>query len=482
MSHVEARLHAPSLRQQHVSVGVFVACLEFFDLAVIAGAGAVANWLRFDTWSLAGSHSLMVILVVLIAYFVFKHTKLHEHSALPNWLAQVRRAATAMLLLTFVILAVSYATKTSEAISRLWLGMWLAGAFLALALTRPVVTRLYRRLEIAGAFSRHFVVFSTVSELEPLQAFLDRWTAIMPPSDIIVGVFLDRPEQAAEKGFRSQYLVKGAIDDFLKWSGSQRVDNAVAVMSPQNSQAIEPLLQTLRCVSLDLSLVAGQVDEIWAQREVGKIAGLPVIHIMARPLDSAQIVLKRLEDVVVAGTALIFFGPLMLLVALAVKLDGPGPVFFRQARHGFNNRPFQVFKFRTMRHTQEVMSDLTQARRHDPRVTRVGALLRKTSLDELPQLFNVLSGDMSIVGPRPHAVEHNDKYAQQIDAYMTRHRIKPGITGWAQVNGWRGETDTLEKMRKRVEYDLFYVDNWSPKFDLKIMIMTLSCFVDRNAY
>jgi putative colanic acid biosynthesis UDP-glucose lipid carrier transferase len=402
----------------------------------------------------------MVILVVLIAYFVFKHTKLHEHSILSNWLAQVRRAATAMVLVAFVILAVIYATKTSESISRLWLGMWLGGAFLALALTRPAVAHLYRRLEIAGAFSRRFAVFSTASELDSLQAFLDRWTASMPPSDIIAGVFLDQPEKAAENGFRSQYLVKGAIDDFLEWSGKQRI----------------------RCVSLDLSLVAGQVDEIWAQREVGKIAGLPVIRIMARPLDSAQIIVKRLEDVVVAGTALTFFGPLMLLAALAIKLDSPGPVFFRQGRHGFNNRPFQVLKFRTMHHTQEVISDLTQAQRNDSRVTRVGALLRKTSLDELPQLFNVLSGDMSIVGPRPHAIEHNDKYAQQIDAYMTRHRIKPGITGWAQVNGLRGETGTLEKMRKRVEYDLFYVDNWSLKFDLKIMILTLGCFVDPNAY
>ncbi|MDH3911341.1 MAG: undecaprenyl-phosphate glucose phosphotransferase [Rhodospirillales bacterium] len=387
-----------------------------------------------------------------------------------------------MLLVMFVILAVSYATKTSESISRLWLGMWLGGAFLALVLTRPVVAQLYRRLENAGAFSRHFVVFSTASELDALQAFLDRWTAIMPASDIIAGVFLDRPEKAAETGFRSQYLVKGAFDDFLDWSSNQRIDNAVAVVSPRNSQAIEPLLQTIRCVSLDLNLVAGQVDEIWAQREVGKIAGLPVIRVMARPLDSAQIIVKRLEDVVVAGTALMFFGPLMLLAALAIKLDSPGPVFFRQARHGFNNRPFQVLKFRTMHYTQEVMSDLTQAQRNDPRVTRLGALLRKTSLDELPQLFNVLSGDMSIVGPRPHAIEHNDKYAQQIDAYMTRHRIKPGITGWAQVNGLRGETDALDKMRKRVEHDLFYVDNWSLKFDLKIMILTFNCFVDPNAY
>jgi exopolysaccharide biosynthesis polyprenyl glycosylphosphotransferase len=173
----------------------------------------------------------------------------------------------------------------------------------------------------------------------------------------------------------------------------------------------------------------------------------------------------------------------LLIIALATKLDSTGPVFFRQKRYGFNNNPITVYKFRTMH--VGAGSDITvqQARRNDPRVTRVGALLRRTSLDELPQLFNVLNGEMSLVGPRPHAVVHNEQYAKIIDDYLSRHRVKPGITGWAQVNGLRGETDTPEKMARRVQFDLYYIDNWSLLFDIKILMLTpFLGFVNKNAY
>jgi putative colanic acid biosynthesis UDP-glucose lipid carrier transferase len=180
---------------------------------------------------------------------------------------------------------------------------------------------------------------------------------------------------------------------------------------------------------------------------------------------------------------LLFCLPLMLLVALAIKLEGAGPVFFRQLRFGFNNNPITVLKFRTM--VAEAAKDpfARQARRDDPRVTRVGRFLRKTSLDELPQLINVLKGDMSLVGPRPHAIAHNEYYAEIIDGYLRRHRVKPGITGWAQVNGLRGETATVQAMHERVIHDLYYIENWSLRFDLWILLRTLVVgFIHRNAY
>ncbi len=458
-------------------------CLEIFDLIIVAGAGTIANWFRFGTWGFSGLHGLVVILAVLVSYFVFKHTKLHDISLLPNPFTQARKAAAAMVLVGFVLLAIGYAMKMSEDISRLWLGSWFVGAYLALALTRPAVSKLYHVLESAGVFSRQFVIFATMSELSSLQKLLDRWPAIMHPSDNIAGIFLDRPEQmASNRNFQAPQLVKGSIDDFLAWSAGRRVDRAVAVMPPGNSRSIEPLLEKISSVSLDVDLVVGQVDEIWARRKVSKVAGLPTIRVMRRSLDSSQYAVKRIEDIVVATLALIILGPLMLSIALAIKFDSPGPVFFRQARHGFNNRLFHVFKFRTMFHTQDVLSDIAQARRNDPRVTPLGAFLRRTSLDELPQLFNVLLGEMSIVGPRPHAAEHNDMFAQHIDAYLARHRIRPGITGWAQVNGLRGETGTVEKMRARVEHDQFYVDHWSLAFDIRIMLLTLPSLAHSNAY
>ena len=175
-----------------------------------------------------------------------------------------------------------------------------------------------------------------------------------------------------------------------------------------------------------------------------------------------------------ASTLLVLLWPLFLIVAVLIKLDSPGPVFFRQTRHGYNNEPIGVLKFRSMTTFDDSRDEFRQAVRDDPRVTRVGRFMRRTNIDELPQLINVLRGEMSLVGPRPHAVTHNDMFADQIRCMFRRHNVKPGITGWAQVNGLRGETDTFEKMQKRIEHDLYYVDNWSFFFDLKIMIMTVA--------
>jgi putative colanic acid biosysnthesis UDP-glucose lipid carrier transferase len=184
--------------------------------------------------------------------------------------------------------------------------------------------------------------------------------------------------------------------------------------------------------------------------------------------------IKAMEDGFLAALILLVASPWMLLIALGVKLDSPGPVLFRQKRHGWDGTAIEIYKFRTMVMHEETAGQVTQARKDDARVTRFGAFLRRTSLDELPQFVNVLQGRMSIVGPRPHAVEHNEQYQDLIDTYTQRHRVKPGITGWAQVNGWRGETDTLEKMQKRVEYDLYYIKHWSLWFDMKIIFLTLT--------
>jgi putative colanic acid biosynthesis UDP-glucose lipid carrier transferase len=210
--------------------------------------------------------------------------------------------------------------------------------------------------------------------------------------------------------------------------------------------------------------------------------GIPTISIYEDPFDSASGWVKRLEDVVVSSLILIMISPVMVAIAAAIKLTSPGPVFFKQRRYGARGDEIMVWKFRTM----TVLEDgdvIRQASKNDTRVTKVGAFLRRTSLDELPQFINVLQGTMSIVGPRPHATAHNEYYRNLIPGYMLRHKVKPGITGWAQINGYRGETDTLEKMEKRVEYDLRYIKNWSFWFDIKIILATVfKGFVDKNAY
>jgi exopolysaccharide biosynthesis polyprenyl glycosylphosphotransferase len=200
---------------------------------------------------------------------------------------------------------------------------------------------------------------------------------------------------------------------------------------------------------------------------------MPLFEVVQRPISGWGTILKAVEDYVLGTLLVVALSPLLLAIAVAIKLDSPGPVFFTQPRLGFNNRTFRIFKFRSMYHRKVPERRVQQASRGDPRVTRVGRFIRRTSLDELPQLFNVLNGTMSLVGPRPHAISHNEDYGARIRGYFARHKVKPGITGWAQINNLRGETETLCKMEARVRHDIYYAENWSLLFDLRILIVTV---------
>jgi Undecaprenyl-phosphate glucose phosphotransferase len=215
-----------------------------------------------------------------------------------------------------------------------------------------------------------------------------------------------------------------------------------------------------------------------AVSRITQFGNMVTMRIFQSPLTPFNRTIKRAFDVAAAIAGLILLSPLLVIVSLAIKLDSRGPVLFRQTRHGYNNEPIRVLKFRSMT-VMEDGDNFRPAIRHDPRVTRLGRILRRSNIDELPQLFNVLVGDMSIVGPRPHATAQNDLFAELISSFFRRHNVKPGITGWAQVNGYRGDTDTLEKMQRRVEHDLYYIDHWSFLFDLRIILLTA---FSRKAY
>jgi len=252
-----------------------------------------------------------------------------------------------------------------------------------------------------------------------------------------------------------------------------------------------PLHSSHEIRDMQLQLLDLNVDIVWApdifglhliSPSVKEIAGVPLYYLSESPLVNGAKFTKLLMDKALAVIAIILLSPLMLAAAIAVKLSSPGPIFFQQPRHGLDGKVIQVLKFRSMKLHEENDNTVTQATREDPRITKAGAFLRRTSMDELPQLINVLKGDMSLVGPRPHAVKHNEFYADKVSAYMSRHRILPGITGLAQVNGCRGETDTLDKMERRVEYDLTYINNWSIWLDIRIMIKTVFTLLSKNAY
>jgi len=240
-----------------------------------------------------------------------------------------------------------------------------------------------------------------------------------------------------------------------------------------------------------LQLIDLNVDVVWAPDIIGlhmlspsvkEVAGIPLYYLSESPMTEGALLSKLLLDKVVAFGALITLSPVMILAALAVKFTSSGPVFFHQERHGLDGKIIHISKFRSMKVHQEQDGEVSQAVKGDSRLTPIGAFLRKSSIDELPQIINVLKGDMSLVGPRPHAVSHNHYYSEKISIYMSRHRILPGMTGLAQVNGCRGETDTLEKMEKRVEYDLTYINNWSVWLDIRIMVKTVYTLFSRNAY
>jgi putative colanic acid biosynthesis UDP-glucose lipid carrier transferase len=257
----------------------------------------------------------------------------------------------------------------------------------------------------------------------------------------------------------------------------------VYITLPLGSQPrIVGLLEQLQGTTASLFFVPDVFGISIIQGRLQDMNGVPVVGICETPFTGTNELAKRLSDLILGSAILILIAPVLLFVAIGVKLSSPGPVIFKQRRNGLDGGEILVYKFRSMT-TQDNDNEIRQATRDDPRVTRFGAFIRRNSLDELPQFFNVLQGSMSIVGPRPHAVVHNEQYRQIIKAYMVRHKVKPGITGWAQVNGQRGETDTIEKMRARVEYDLEYLRNWSLALDLRIIAGTIRLvFFDRYAY
>jgi Undecaprenyl-phosphate glucose phosphotransferase len=261
------------------------------------------------------------------------------------------------------------------------------------------------------------------------------------------------------------------IQNIVSVSQNEPVDYIFLLLKWNKPQLINNLVQMLRALPIPVHLLPDENVETFLSARSGNIGTTFTVELQRAPLSRSEQMLKRAFDIVSAMAILILLSPLMLLTALMIKLDSPGPVLFRQKRNGFNSSEFLIYKFRSMR-VLEDGAHIQQATRNDPRFTRLGRWLRRTSIDELPQLFNVLIGDMSLVGPRPHAVAHNNEYQTVVSNYAFRHHVKPGITGWAQVNGFRGQTQTIDLMAKRVEFDLWYINHWSLWLDLRIIIKT----------
>lgn len=370
-----------------------------------------------------------------------------------------------------------WATRQEEFYDARVLAAWFVATPIALVCTHLAVHGIVRALSCTAAASKRVVVVGA----SPLGIRIATTVAVEPLMRVkMLGYFDDRrPERlpAAAAG-----LLKGRVADVPAFVRENRV-NVVFVTLPMVAQTrVLSLLDELRDSTASVYFVPDVFTLGLIQSRYDEMDGIPLIAVSETPYSGVDAALKRIFDVVVTLAVLLFAWPLLLLVAAGVKLSSPGPVIFKQRRYGMDGREIAVYKFRSMNVTEDG-GEIRQATRGDKRVTPFGAFIRKTSIDELPQLFNVLKGNMSLVGPRPHAVAHNEQYRKVIKGYMLRHKVLPGITGWAQVNGLRGETETLDQMRARVEHDIFYLRNWSLSLDLWILIRTVIVVLcDRKAY
>jgi Undecaprenyl-phosphate glucose phosphotransferase len=332
----------------------------------------------------------------------------------------------------------------------------------------------------AALLARNIVVFGAGIEGYQLVAKLQR---AEDKSIQILGIFDDRKARVPPTIHGISVL--GTSDDLLHFARHAQIDDVIIALPLDAEQRLNALFEKLKEVALDLRLSVEPIAERFGFRGMSYIGSAPVLEITDRPLKHWRAVAKWVEDISLAAILLIALAPLMLLVALLIKLDSRGPVLFVQKRFGFNNDVIRVLKFRTMYADRGDQSGGRPTVRGDPRVTRIGRIIRALSIDELPQLVNVLRGEMSIVGPRAHAIAMRANgilYGEAVAQYVHRHRVKPGITGWAQINGFRGEVDTLYKARARVDHDLYYIDHWSPWLDLKILAKTICVVIKEPAY
>ena len=469
---------------RRVSPVIVAGLVRVGEIALLAVIGLViaSAWVGLsDTFE--DTRYLTAILATAIAAVVAAHRlELYGIAALTSPLRQLPRVAVAWTTAMAALVAAIFLLKTGIEFSRVWLLMWYVGGFAGLVSFRYAMSLAVHHWSRDGRLNRRAVIYGAGPHGEALVAALEA----DDNSDVrICGIFDDRGTDRVADNIRG-YPRVGNITELVAFCRTTPVDLLIVSLPITAETRLLQILKTLWVLPVDIRLAAHTNKLRFRPRAYSFIGNVPFIDLFDKPLADWDNLVKTVFDKVVATLALITLAPVMALVAMAVKVDSKGPVLFRQKRLGFNNELVDVFKFRSM-YTD--LSDADAAKlvcKGDPRVTPVGRFIRRTSLDELPQLFNVLMGTLSLVGPRPHALmakAADQLYHDVVDGYFARHKVKPGITGWAQINGWRGETDTPEKIQRRVDCDLYYIENWSLFFDIYILLKTpIALLKSENAY
>jgi Undecaprenyl-phosphate glucose phosphotransferase len=453
-----------------------------FALTVVVGLAVYAVYLhQFD--GLIWRYVIATFVIATLSMLAFQAADIYQVQAFRGHEKQYMRLAAAWSVVFLLVIGASFFAKAGEMFSRVWLSAFYVSGLAALIVSRRLLFLLVRKWTREGRLTRRAVI---VGAGDPGARVIEALARQEDTGVKVIGLFDDRSDERTGVVCAGQRKL-GTVDDLVEFGRRTRVDLVIFSLPISAEGRILEMLKKLWVLPVDIRLAALANKLQFRPRSYSYIGKMPVLDVADRPIADWDVVMKWLFDKIFGSLILLLALPLMAVIAIAIKLDSRGPVLFKQKRYGFNNDLIEVYKFRSM---YADMEDATASRlvtKDDPRVTRVGRIIRKASLDELPQLFNVVfKGNLSLVGPRPHAVNAKAEarlYDEAVDGYFARHRVKPGITGWAQINGWRGETDTHEKIRQRVEHDLYYIENWSLLFDFYILLRTpFALFKTEQAY
>lgn len=406
--------------------------------------------------------------VCFVTVALFNHAELYTMDSIMRPVARSDAFIIGILTAFLFFLTIAFSVKVSEIYSRIWMYSFAFSSLLLVISCRLIAYRALKSLSKRNLIGHSMAVLGTGDQA---REFVSRLERVRPYFTELRGIYgmTDAERDIDVAG----HAVAGVIEDLEAAARRGDIDDVVVAMPWNSDQTLPQAVERLKELPINVYIGSDLVGfHLQFRPAFGTFENLPMFEVVQRPISGWSQLLKAIEDFSISLFAVVALSPVLLLTALAIKLNSKGPVLFKQKRLGFNNQEFAIYKFRSMYVHQPPEGRTVQAQAGDPRITSVGAFIRRTSIDELPQILNVLKGDMSLVGPRPHALDHNEEFARNVRGYFSRHKVKPGITGWAQVNGFRGETDTIDKIEGRVERDVYYAENWSLLFDIRIIIMT----------
>ena len=471
------------LAQRTMSPAVVSGFVVIFELILLMLSGALSITFVLGEPIFNIGMPLGVLFGVTVLFSLLVHAlHLDTLRVIRDLPQQLMRIVAAWMVCFSAVILSSQMLPDLNLFDTRWVTPWFVTGFALVFTFRLFAGIAVKKWTEAGLLERRAIIVGGGAEAEQVILGLER----EQNNDIrICGIFDDRTDDRSPDTVAG-YPKLGTVPELIEFSRSARLDMLIVSLPLTAGGRVREMLKKLWILPLDIRLSAHTNKMAFKQRAYSYIGAMPFVKLAERPISGWRFVRKRVFDVIISALAIIALTPLMVVTAIMIKVDSKGPVFFRQKRHGFNNEVIDVWKFRSMYTDMCDQAAKVVVTKNDPRVTKVGAFIRKTSIDELPQLWNVLKGELSLVGPRPHAVHahlQDQPWNEVVDGYFARHRVKPGVTGWAQINGWRGEIDNVEKIKKRTDHDLYYIENWSLAFDLYILFKTPFRLMDtKNAY